>query len=264
MLISWSASIDQAERYQMFLSNVSNSSFEANTLFYNCTFPWFGPFCGFAFDLTDAQPLKKIVFNNFQSRMLKPDIPQVTCYKHLQCETSLICLDWREICDGKVDCLDESDEFNCWQLEMNECSENEYRCSSGQCIPGNFFRDYQLDPDCLDRTDEYNTVTYNPGYPESCWHDPAFRCEENTCQPGKYDVSCNDGSCHDELTACHNRRNKISNNHSCSYAVACLLDRSSLTDYAWCEEYCAEEPCVQKYCPPFFEFLPRLVFIRTR
>jgi len=52
-LLSWSASIDQVERYQIFLdslTNLSSSSLESEILFYNCTSPWFGPLCRFAFD----------------------------------------------------------------------------------------------------------------------------------------------------------------------------------------------------------------------
>ncbi|CAF4157154.1 unnamed protein product, partial [Adineta steineri] len=41
----------------------------------------------------------------------------------------LTCLDWREICDGKVNCLDGGDdEKYCVELEMNKCEENEYQC----------------------------------------------------------------------------------------------------------------------------------------
>ncbi|CAF2911760.1 unnamed protein product, partial [Rotaria sp. Silwood2] len=37
------------------------------------------------------------------------------------------CLDWCEICDGKVDCIEEDiDEKDCDQLEINECKDNEY------------------------------------------------------------------------------------------------------------------------------------------
>jgi hypothetical protein len=168
LLISWSGPIEQAKRYQIFLNNMSNLSFMANTLFYNCTFPWFGPFCRFAFDIhydiTEVTLLYAIVYWNLFSKAMMFDKIKMTCCKYLQCDTSLICLDWREIFYGKVNCLDVSDEFNCWQLEMNECSKNEYRCYNGQYIPGIIFRDYDFDPDCLDRTDEYITKEY----PNSC------------------------------------------------------------------------------------------------
>jgi hypothetical protein len=62
-----------------------------------------------------------------------------TCYNHLNCETLSLCLDWREIYDRKIDCVDGFDEVHCWQLEMNECAGNEYRCHNGQCIPEEFF-----------------------------------------------------------------------------------------------------------------------------
>ncbi|CAF4372149.1 unnamed protein product, partial [Rotaria magnacalcarata] len=61
-----------------------------------------------------------------------------TCYTHLQCNRgpSPACLDWTEICNGYRDCIDsEIDEEHCWQLEYNECKDNEYQCKNGQCIP---------------------------------------------------------------------------------------------------------------------------------
>jgi len=46
------------------------------------------------------------------------------------------CLDWREICDGKIDCLDSgSDELACDELDANECATDEFLCNSGLCIP---------------------------------------------------------------------------------------------------------------------------------
>ena len=40
-----------------------------------------------------------------------------------------ICLEWSEIYDGKIDCLNNDiDEKNCFQVELNECNEDEYRC----------------------------------------------------------------------------------------------------------------------------------------
>ncbi|CAF4331322.1 unnamed protein product, partial [Rotaria magnacalcarata] len=41
-----------------------------------------------------------------------------------------------------------------YQLEINECADNEYRYHNGQCIPMKYFHDSSLNPDCLDRTDE--------------------------------------------------------------------------------------------------------------
>ena len=52
-----------------------------------------------------------------------------------------ICLDWREICDGKTDCMNNNvDEPDCYELEMNICSEDEFQCRNGQCVPIIFFR----------------------------------------------------------------------------------------------------------------------------
>ncbi|CAF3557059.1 unnamed protein product [Rotaria sp. Silwood1] len=98
-------------------------------IFYNCTLPRFGSMCQY-----EMTYYHKYEYNptNF------------TCYTHLQCNRGSfpICLDWSEICDGQVDCLDDKfDEEYCWQLEINECNDNEYRCTNGQCIPQSFFRD---------------------------------------------------------------------------------------------------------------------------
>ncbi len=41
---------------------------------------------------------------------------------HLECNrgTNLLCLDWSEICDGHIDCLNNGiDEEHCWQLQIN-------------------------------------------------------------------------------------------------------------------------------------------------
>ncbi|CAF3762335.1 unnamed protein product [Adineta steineri] len=251
-LLSWSVSIDLAESYQIFLTN--NSQWLSPTkelLVYNCTLPWFGPLCQFAFDPLTNKSLDEIVAFNFAS---KPSIRQgskVTCYEHLRCKTSLICLDWRDICDRRVDCLDGSDEFNCWQLEINECAENEYRCHNGQCIPEEFFQDVETDPDCLDRTDEPREL-----HTSNCDRDPAFRCEEQTCYPGRTnDFPCGDGTCVvDKSKSCLNGRNNPLFNDNCSIAMACIVSLRIPLDEDWCKQFCSNNDCVKEYCPTLHEF----------
>jgi hypothetical protein len=79
-----------------------------------------------------------------------------TCYIHLECYRgpSPMCLDWREICDSKCDCLNNCiDEKDCFQLEINECDEDHFRCKNGMCIPQHLAFDNFHFPDCMDASD---------------------------------------------------------------------------------------------------------------
>ena len=50
-LYQWSASIDLIENYQFYLNQIKNSkkSSMETQVFYNCTFPYFGPQCQYVF-----------------------------------------------------------------------------------------------------------------------------------------------------------------------------------------------------------------------
>ncbi|UJR29387.1 hypothetical protein I4U23_010599 [Adineta vaga] len=254
-LLSWSASIDLAEHYEIFLNNQSNSSlslFDNEVQFYNCTPPWFGPLCRFAFDLDNDRSFAELVVRMLKSKDNLMETSRVTCYTHLNCQTSYLCLDWREICDRKIDCLDASDELNCWQLEINECNENEYRCYNGQCIPKEFFHDGLINPDCLDRTDEPSYFDY----PKYCSDDPSMRCEEHACRPGEEEFTCGDGTCMREISIwsmCKNGRDNLLIENDCARAMACLM-RLHDRIREWCDDYCMLGDCVKDKCPSLYQF----------
>jgi len=60
-----------------------------------------------------------------------------------------MCIPEAEVCDGKSQCQDRSDELDCWE-QTKSC---EHRCTDDKrCIPKKFLCDGEKD--CLDGTDE--------------------------------------------------------------------------------------------------------------
>jgi hypothetical protein len=93
----------------------------------------------------------------------------------------LWCLDWHEICDGKVDCWPEPvDEQQYYELQRNECDEDQYRCHNGQCIPQEYLMDNSYASDCIDTTDEIVQSIEQPV--NFCGQgDPSIRCSDVSC-----------------------------------------------------------------------------------
>ena len=248
LLLSWSASVDTAEKYQIYLDNYSLLSPENEIVFHNCTPPWFGPFCRFAIDHRLIGSFEGFVHLIFRDKARGRRDPQVTCYVHLTCETLLSCLNWREICDGKQDCLNGADEQDCRQLEMNECADDEYRCSNGQCIPWEYYRDDTNKAECLDQTDELP-------YPnDECYQNPRFECEEHSCRPGVEDFPCGDGECVSEDFGCQNGRRSFLPSNFCTNTTLCALGLYDLVDDEWCRLYCSESNCLKDSCAMIHEF----------
>lgn len=145
------------------------------------------------------------------------------------------CLDWREICDGVVDCWpDPVDEQFCYQIEQNECSSNEHRCRNGQCIPTSFLLENDFNPDCLDMTDEDLLDIFD--YPKRCeLGDPSFRCMDvtsfhwsNLLDPLRY--CSGGGSC---------RNNWMNQFH---YTLLSRKHNYHLTDECWAAMICLTHP----------------------
>jgi hypothetical protein len=290
-LYEWSTPIDLIEHYQNYLENNASAN---KFLFYNCTYPWFGSRCEYRFDEPEAYFGEQIEMMFYKKELYTwGNLNISSCYTHLQCDrvghhgqTPGGCLDWREVCDGKVDCIDGGyDEELCWQLETKDCDDNtEFRCHNGLCIPLAFLRDDELNPDCLDRSDEplgTNYLTHEEPYsyrfPRECYLDPAFRCEDHMCHSSLYKSSileCGDGSCVNFYGYCINKRNwklldalwfgtNISDN--CRQNIQCF---TLLHVKDFLGEHCIYSPFIQtenieRFCPELIE-LPPILFGHVR
>ncbi|CAF1114617.1 unnamed protein product [Adineta steineri] len=204
-LLAWSAAIDLIERYQYYIDQ-PNNSFKSTEIFFNCTKPWFGPRCQYSFGLDTIYMLPDIVRKTFTKKYYSAPpyvVTSLTCYIHLKCDRggSNICLDWREICDGRIDCIDGGiDEDQCFQLEINECNENEYRCRNGLCISKGFLKDERSQ--CLDGSDSLDIIPY----PAQSGYRHIFDIEEHMCPLDDKQFKCGDGRCVADYDKCLNKR----------------------------------------------------------
>jgi hypothetical protein len=236
-LLAWFAPIDVAERYEM-----NNSDFD---VFHNCTSPWFGFKCQYKFDYNLSLSFSDIVkATSKEYSSANNNATTGTCYRFLDnCNRELwpMCLDWREICDGKMDCTSGEDEQWCNQLEMTQCADDEYRCHHGsQCIPLVFAKDSRLSIDCLDGSDEIDVqMSYTSSMNTYCTDVSTFRCQERTSRY-PWSFQCGDGQylftyrIPGRITMCSNKRdieysrailtslNHISDN-DCRQAFYCAL-----------------------------------------
>ncbi|CAF4223155.1 unnamed protein product, partial [Adineta steineri] len=232
-LLAWSVSIDIAQRYEFYLSVLDTS---LNEEFYNCTESWFGSRCQYSFGFNEQISFNQIVEATFRQRKSFPESPeviaQVSCYVLLECHRNgqSWCLDWREVCNGIIDCFDEgSDEENCFDMEINECEENEYRCHNGLCISGELWEEGEGDADCLDRSDE----VLDAFYIKSCFQDPTIRCEEHSCRAHEGTFPCGDGHCVNKFDECYNGRHIL--------LIESMTAKGNLTDECWIAMVCLTE-----------------------
>jgi hypothetical protein len=181
------------------------------------------------------------IFGNY-SAMIN-HISGGTCYRFLDgCNRAKwpLCLDWREICDGKADCINGEDEQWCDQLEITKCSADEYRCHyGGQCIPLVFAKDSRFSIDCLDGSDEQDEfMIYTSSINMHCINVQTFRCQERI---GRYRRSfqCGDG---DYMLSfgLPNRQSVCSNKRDIEYSRAILTSLDYISNLS-CRQafYCA-------------------------
>ncbi|UJR07191.1 hypothetical protein I4U23_011479 [Adineta vaga] len=253
-LYLWSTPIDIIENYQFYLNELSlfNKSSLSQEVFYNCTFPRFGSMCQYEFDHYRPQhsSFMEIIDDFYSTYQYKPI--NFTCYIHLEChhEHSPICLDWTDICNGRIDCFDtELDEKDCWQLEINECHDDEYRCINGQCIPKSFVLDEENFPDCLDRSDEY-IGAYNEN--NGCNQEkPSFKCEDVRCQAKTWIDSCWSQRDRAILMNMFSMKDNTTSDQ-CWNAFLCDAIELHKPSFSNCAHSCENKPCkkiIELNCP---------------
>ncbi|CAF1238873.1 unnamed protein product [Adineta ricciae] len=233
-VVSWSIPMITAERYQAYLNASKTES--SDEYFYNCTQPWFGIRCQYSFGSQfigmSFNEIVEVIFTEKQpfsesSNTLMPI--SMTCYVLIECHRDGLkwCLDWREICNGVLDCFDEGiDEEGCFVLEMNACADDEYRCHNGMCIAEDLWNDGEGEAYCADRSDEMPGVSYM----KMCYQDASFRCEEHSCRADDGSFSCGDGECVRRYEYCYSGRHRL--------LIESMLKQGDLADECWMAMTC--------------------------
>jgi hypothetical protein len=146
-VLKWSSSVESADNYAAIYYDRSK---RCNDCFVcECTKSGsFGSFCQYQLNQY-AESFKQAIDAQYEQRSDPYGIQEhgsIICYTTLECNYSLLCLDWRDICDGQQQCMFGLDEENCDKLEFNECDQDEYRCDNGMCIAEEYWLDGAFNP----------------------------------------------------------------------------------------------------------------------
>ena len=186
ILLHWKSTIDQVDEYAHYLRQPIDTMDGDRQLCHCSDSQSFGKNCEYLLPFGNhfADVLNAKFSVTSGKLMYAGDI---VCYSTLRCDFGLLCLDWRDICDGVQQCMSGLDEENCDKLEFNECEKDEYRCMNGMCIPDEYFLDGEHD--CMDMSDEKE-----PFDDEKCpYQSASMACDDRVCPPNRW--SCGDGQC---------------------------------------------------------------------
>lgn len=263
-LYRWSAPLDIVENYQLYWNFHDTSLAEME--FFNCTEEWFGSKCQYSFDLdySSFSSLDKII-DEFYLTDRDKQLGQ-TCYDHLKCDLGFtsLCIQWTDVCDGVVRCINGTDEKDCWKLEINECNKEEFRCRNGQCIPWSFHDEKSKSFECLDGSDEFMN---SESYVLKNIVGPIYKLDEMFCGKHHSKDSKNRFSC---LYECFDYEKTMPNewlffldeskvfSHECWSALRCYLKLIKPSNDSNCINICQGHYCqeiIANQCPDMF-FMP--------
>lgn len=226
ILHGWKSTVDRLEEFVYYL-NHSDEIDGTEEYICNCVIEGtFGKYCEYS--LPVGITFQETIATKFIRTTSKLNYDgDLVCYKTLECDFGLLCLDWRDICDGRQQCMFGLDEENCDKIEFNECSKDEYRCMNGMCIPSEYFLDGDFD--CMDLSDEKQRMddTLCPS------QSPNFRCDDRICSPCRY--KCTSVYCEGECWSCGDGQcvlDRILSRHNASSRTSCLNRRDQ---FFWCE-----------------------------
>ncbi|UJR07367.1 hypothetical protein I4U23_011653 [Adineta vaga] len=221
-----SLSINLAEKYQFYLDQPIQSNL-SNEKFFNCTKPWFGSHCQYSLEFPDDELISNTVQQTFR-RYVSIGV---------------------RICNGRIECLNDGvDEIGCFNLEINQCDENEYRCHIGLCIPKIFLDMEFVGVQCLDRSDEIirqNIFSLN-----------YISYEEFVCRPDEGQFSCGDGNCVEDFGECINNRHltlfqSISEqknlSYSCWIVMVCLSKIIDQIENISCDHFMQSSQIIEDF-----------------
>ncbi|XP_060605360.1 low-density lipoprotein receptor-related protein 2-like isoform X2 [Ruditapes philippinarum] len=170
----------------------------------------------------DLAIIGKAMMQSNLPKRLKPEA-------YFTCEHSKEWISTLAKCDNVIDCLDASDEVNCF----NGCDDNEFSCDGGHCIKFSHVCDFISD--CADGTDEKCDF-------QKC-DENEFRCNNEQCIPSENRCNskpdCLDKSDEENCESC-------TNSFLCSGDYKCIPLRLTCDLYPDCTDSSDELTCRSK------------------